>query len=87
MPVELGKSRNILKRALVGAIHIYQKAREGKPSPCRYMPSCSEYAIEAIETHGPLSGSWLAAKRIARCNPFGSSGIDLVPPPKRSGNS
>ncbi len=87
MPVEIGKSRYFLSKALVGAIHIYQKARAGKPSPCRYMPSCSEYAVEAIEIHGSLAGSWLAVKRIARCNPFGSSGIDLVPPPKRSGSN
>ncbi len=87
MPVEIGKSRYFLSKALVGGIHTYQKVREGKPSPCRYMPSCSEYAVEAIEVHGPLTGLWLAARRIARCNPFGSSGIDLVPPLKRSGSN
>ncbi|MEM9350132.1 MAG: membrane protein insertion efficiency factor YidD [Pseudomonadota bacterium] len=49
---------------------------------CRYHPTCSAYALEALETHGALKGTWLAAKRIARCHPFGGSGIDNVPPKK-----
>ena len=50
-------------------------------SHCRYAPSCSQYAIEAIETHGPMRGCWLALKRIGRCHPWGSSGYDPVPSP------
>ena len=50
---------------------------------CRFEPSCSRYALDAIETHGALAGSWLALKRIARCQPWGGFGVDLVPP--RSG--
>jgi hypothetical protein len=46
---------------------------------CRYQPTCSAYALEALEKHGGMKGSWLAAKRIARCHPWGSSGIDNVP--------
>ena len=46
---------------------------------CRYQPTCSQYALEALEKHGAIRGSWLAARRIARCHPFGSSGIDNVP--------
>lgn len=48
---------------------------------CRYLPSCSEYAHEAIGTHGALTGGWLAAKRLCRCHPWGGSGYDPVPPP------
>ncbi|HEU5185959.1 MAG TPA: membrane protein insertion efficiency factor YidD [Gemmatimonadaceae bacterium] len=49
------------------------------PSSCRYFPSCSAYAIEALEKHGPWRGGWLAAKRIGRCHPFHPGGFDPVP--------
>ena len=48
-------------------------------SNCRFQPTCSEYALEALRTHGAFRGSWLAAKRIARCHPLGGSGYDPVP--------
>lgn len=47
---------------------------------CRFHPSCSQYAIDAIDTHGALKGSWLAAGRLCRCHPFHAGGLDPVPP-------
>ncbi len=52
------------------------------PPSCRYAPSCSAYAIEAVERHGAVRGGWLAFKRILRCRPWGGSGYDPVPPAK-----
>lgn len=49
------------------------------PPVCRYTPTCSQYAVEAIKKYGPFKGGWLAAKRIMRCNPWGGSGYDPVP--------
>lgn len=49
------------------------------PPSCRYSPTCSEYAIQALKKHGPFKGVWLATKRILRCHPWGSSGYDPVP--------
>lgn len=59
----------------------YQKAVEGRPSPCRFTPSCSAYAIEALEVHGSARGLWLTVRRLVRCRPFGPSGWDPVPDP------
>jgi uncharacterized protein len=49
---------------------------------CRYQPTCSAYALEALEKHGPFKGFWLTIRRIGRCHPWGSSGIDNVPDKK-----
>ena len=64
-------------RAIVG----YQRAAEGRPSPCRFFPSCSEYGHDAIMTHGAGRGLWLTVRRLVRCRPFGPSGFDPVPLP------
>lgn len=61
------------------AIRAYQALRGPRPSPCRYWPSCSNYGLEALETHGALRGSWLAVRRLARCHPWAGSGVDPVP--------
>lgn len=49
------------------------------PPSCRYVPSCSEYALEALKVHGPFAGSWLTLRRLARCHPWGGHGLDPVP--------
>ena len=59
----------------------YQRMVDGRPSPCRFSPSCSAYALEAVELHGAGRGSWLAMRRLLRCRPFGPSGWDPVPHP------
>lgn len=69
-----------MKFVLVSALKAYRYA----VSPmlgrnCRFVPSCSEYAIEAVERHGALKGGWLAARRVCRCHPFNAGGYDPVP--------
>ena len=49
---------------------------------CRYQPSCSRYAMAALEQHGLVKGAWIAIRRLARCHPLGGSGLDPVPPPR-----
>jgi uncharacterized protein len=66
-------------RLEIALVRFYQLVRHGRPSPCRYLPSCSEYAIEALTRHGAARGSWLAARRLARCHPWGGHGADPVP--------
>jgi hypothetical protein len=69
-----------MKRALILFVRAYQVAVGPLlPPSCRYFPTCSAYAIEALEKHGALRGSWLAARRIARCHPFRPGGFDPVP--------
>ncbi|MGH8980202.1 MAG: membrane protein insertion efficiency factor YidD [Acidimicrobiales bacterium] len=71
--------RSLAARAALVLLRGYQGARAGAVSPCRFFPSCSAYAAEAVERHGAARGLWLAATRIARCRPFGGHGVDLVP--------
>jgi uncharacterized protein len=61
----------------------YQRVFEGRPSPCRFTPSCSTYAREALIVHGTGRGLWLTLRRLTRCRPFGPSGYDPVPEPRR----
>lgn len=66
-------------RAALLLVRVYQAARAGRPSPCRYDPSCSAYAATALERFGAARGTWLAARRLARCHPWGGFGPDPVP--------
>ena len=67
-----------MKRVLIKLIKIYQSIPGPWHNYCRYIPTCSNYAIEAIETYGAFKGGIMAFKRIIRCNPFGTSGYDPV---------
>ena len=69
-----------MKRILIALIRFYKRAISPLlPNACKYTPTCSEYAMEAIEVHGALKGSLLAAWRLLRCNPFSHGGYDPVP--------
>ncbi|ARS53965.1 membrane protein insertion efficiency factor YidD [Kushneria konosiri] len=71
----------VLRKGLIGLVLVYQYGISPLIGPrCRFWPTCSNYAIEAIELHGPLRGSWLALKRLLRCHPFCAGGVDPVPP-------
>lgn len=69
-----------LTTLLVAPIRLYQLVISPLlPKSCRYQPTCSAYAIEALHRHGPIKGGWLAVRRIGRCHPWGGSGYDPVP--------
>jgi uncharacterized protein len=77
-----GRVGRLLARPLLGLVWLYRRG----VSPllglnCRFVPSCSEYAAEALREYGGVKGSWLAIRRIGRCHPWGGSGYDPVPPP------
>jgi hypothetical protein len=74
-------SSSLAARAVRALILLYQWLFAWRPSPCRYVPTCSSYGLEAVETHGAWRGSWLAVRRISRCHPWGGHGFDPVPAP------
>lgn len=85
MTLATTRLRGFAAAALIAPIRFYRHFISPLfPPACRFQPSCSHYAIEAIQTHGPLKGLALAARRLARCHPItwlgGSSGFDPVPP-------
>jgi len=72
--------RRITIAPLVGLVRFYQVCISPlKPASCRFTPTCSQYALEALRKYGPFKGSWLALRRILRCHPWGGSGYDPVP--------
>jgi putative membrane protein insertion efficiency factor len=78
-------------RTLLTAVRVYQVFFSAlMPSACKFYPSCSHYAADAVRLHGARRGSWLALRRLARCHPFAPGGVDLVPDAKgssRDGNA
>ena len=70
----------MLQRAMIAAIRFYQKGISPyTPPSCRFQPTCSAYALEAIQRYGAVRGGWLAARRLLRCQPFCKGGFDPVP--------
>ncbi|MBQ3150488.1 MAG: membrane protein insertion efficiency factor YidD [Clostridia bacterium] len=73
-----------MKRFLIGGISFYQKhISRHLPPMCRYYPTCSQYAVEAINVHGAFRGTVLAVRRLLRCNVLFPGGVDPVPPKKK----
>lgn len=77
-----GKRRvNFAARPLIFLIRLYQAGLSPlMGGQCRFMPTCSQYGIDALQTHGAIRGSWLTLRRILRCHPLGGMGYDPVPP-------
>lgn len=80
------------KRILLAFLDLYRRwlspvVHALSPTGCRYRPTCSEYAVEAIAMHGAARGSWLALRRLMRCHPFAHSGFDPVPLPQVCGHA
>jgi len=74
----------ILSWLLLLPVYFYKYAISPlTPASCRHVPTCSQYALEAVKIHGPFKGFWLATRRILRCHPWGTSGYDPVPPKKQ----
>lgn len=71
----------MIDRTLIALLRVYKRWLSPLLGPrCRFVPTCSEYAMEAIAVHGALRGSWLAARRVGRCHPLNPGGLDPVPP-------
>jgi hypothetical protein len=80
---------NVAQRLLIAGLRLYRvtispllAALIGPGAGCRFQPTCSVYAIEAVQRHGACRGAWLALRRLGRCQPWGGCGHDPVPPPR-----
>lgn len=78
------RSPSLLARVLMLPIRAWRLVSVYLTPRCRFHPSCSAYALEALEVHGAFRGTWLAIRRLARCHPWGGGGLDPVPPNTRS---
>jgi len=76
----MAKKSGIIRRAAIAMVRMYQLVVSPILGPaCRYEPSCSQYAVKAIERYGVMRGAWLATRRVVRCNPLGGFGLDPLP--------
>ncbi len=76
-------TRTVVRFPFVAAIRAYQLViSPWTMSSCRFYPSCSQYALEAVQSHGVVRGGWLAVRRLGRCHPWTAGGVDHVPPAK-----
>jgi uncharacterized protein len=75
-------SPSLLARLLLALVGLYRLTAVMRTPRCRFLPSCSTYAVEALREHGALRGTWLAVRRVGRCHPWNPGGIDPVPPRK-----
>jgi putative membrane protein insertion efficiency factor len=72
----------MIKALLIAMVRVYRRVLSPiLPPACRFTPTCSTYAIEALSRHGAWRGTWLSVRRLCRCHPFGGHGYDPVPPP------
>jgi uncharacterized protein len=71
-----------LARLLLALVGLYRLTAAVRVPRCRFLPSCSTYAVEALRTHGAFRGTWLAVRRVGRCHPWNPGGLDPVPPRK-----
>lgn len=77
---QLNRLSDLLTRGLILPIRFYQRFISPlTPPSCRYTPTCSQYAVEALRKYGPVKGLWLAVRRLLRCHPWGGHGYDPVP--------
>lgn len=79
MATILGRAHGLLGRFLIRLIRVYQATKFLRPPVCRFSPSCSEYAAQAITRYGAGRGFWMTLKRVGRCHPFHPGGYDPVP--------
>jgi len=78
--------KSMARSVVIGTLRAYKRfVSPLLPPACRYQPTCSEYAAEAVELHGVLRGGWLALRRLLRCHPFTRGGFDPVPPRRDPG--
>jgi uncharacterized protein len=74
--------RSPLARLVLGILAVYRTTAVMRAPRCRFLPTCSTYAVEAVRAHGAFRGGWLAARRLGRCHPWNLGGFDPVPPRK-----